>query len=195
MREPRDYYTTPISLARECVSVLVREYTRSSSRSPSNMLEPGCGQGPFLTAGLEWDMCGVGIDIEPQVEASDHIDVIGADYLGVESVRLSHDIVASNPPFSLAREFIEHTLVDGKFLSLNGVAGFLLQSGFLGSKKREDFFARHRPMAIYQIVPRPSFGRVGEARRGQTDAREYILAVWGADRVTETRYDWLRWHK
>jgi hypothetical protein len=143
---------------------------------------------------LEWGISDVlGVDIEMPTEAPDRIDVMGTDFLGMESLRCGVDIIACNPPYRLAEEFVRHVL-GGNFLAPGGTAGFLLQSGFLGSKKRRDLFEHHRPRAIYQIVPRPSFTR-SHGRPGQTDAREYVWLVWGDVDVTETRYEWLRWER
>ena len=61
------------------------------------------------------------------------------------------DLIFTNPPFSIAQEFIEHSLPRAKCVVM------LLRINFLGSKKRYDFWKENEPDAIYVLSKRPSF--------------------------------------
>ena len=76
------------------------------------------------------------------------------------------DLIFTNPPFSIAQEFIEHSLPRAKCVVM------LLRINFLGSKKRYDFWKKHPLDALYVLSKRPSFTGKG------TDATEYAWFVW-----------------
>ena len=76
------------------------------------------------------------------------------------------ELIFTNPPFSIAQEFIEHSLPRAKCVVM------LLRINFLGSKKRYNFWQNNKPDAIYVLSKRPSFTGKG------TDATEYAWFVW-----------------
>jgi len=76
------------------------------------------------------------------------------------------DLIFTNPPFSLAQEFIEHSIERAQCVVM------LLRINFLGSKKRYDFWQKNSPDAMYVLSKRPSFTGKG------TDATEYAWFVW-----------------
>lgn len=76
------------------------------------------------------------------------------------------DLILTNPPFSLAKEFIEHSLPKAKTVMM------LLRLNFLGSKKRHSWWLDNKPDALYILSGRPSFTGDG------TDATEYAWFVW-----------------
>ena len=76
------------------------------------------------------------------------------------------DLIFTNPPFSIAQEFIEHSLEHAKCVVM------LLRINFLGSKKRYDFWKKNPASAMYVLTKRPSFTGKG------TDATEYAWFVW-----------------
>lgn len=78
------------------------------------------------------------------------------------------DLVLTNPPFSLATEFI-----DRSFSHCDGVIAYLLRLNFLGSQKRKQWWQTRIPTHLYILSDRPSFKFTG-----QTDATEYAWFVW-----------------
>jgi hypothetical protein len=76
------------------------------------------------------------------------------------------DVVICNPPFSLAREFVETSLPLGDWVLM------FLRLNFLGSARRNAFFRRRMP-DVYVIPDRPSF-----TADGKTDSIEYAWFVW-----------------
>jgi len=76
------------------------------------------------------------------------------------------ELIFTNPPFSIAQEFVEHSIDRADCVVM------LLRINFLGSKKRYQFWQKNKPDAIYVLSTRPSFTGKG------TDATEYAWFVW-----------------
>lgn len=96
--------------------------------------------------------------IEIREEEQDNLNaicdqVICGDYLKLNSSK-KYDIIIGNPPFSLAKEFVEKSL---DLLNENGVLIFLLRTAFLESKKRFEFWQSNPVTGLYVLSKRPSF--------------------------------------
>lgn len=73
------------------------------------------------------------------------------DFLKLDESRLKRfDVVLTNPPYSLAQEFLE------KCLRIANNVVFLLRVNYLGSETRADWLRSHVP-DVYQLPNRPSF--------------------------------------
>ena len=143
-------------------------------------LEPAVGHGAIVRAvnqfhertGFKVDWWGADIRKAVRGEVSDVIDSTQL-YAGLDFTRPSmldtgeFDVIISNPPFSLAMEFIERSL------QLADHVAMLLRLNFLGSATRAAFFRANMP-DVYVLPNRPSF-----TSDGRTDATEYAWAVWG----------------
>lgn len=77
------------------------------------------------------------------------------------------DIIWTNPPFSLATEFLEKSLGEARTVI------YLLRLNFLGSQKRKEFWNKNRPSHLFVLSRRPSF-----TGGGKTDSTEYGWFVW-----------------
>lgn len=88
----------------------------------------------------------------------------GVDYFELEFPPL--DLIITNPPFSLALEFLRKSLSEARTVV------YLLRLNFLGSAKRREFWQAHPPSHLYVLSRRPSFTGRG------TDATEYAWFVW-----------------
>lgn len=89
----------------------------------------------------------------------------GKDYLKYRP-RKTYDLIATNPPFSLAMDFLQKSLVEAHTVA------YLLRLNFLGCIDRAHFWMHNAPDYVWVIYPRPSF--VGRT----TDATEYAWFVW-----------------
>lgn len=85
-------------------------------------------------------------------------------------------VILTNPPFSLAREFIHKA----RAVAPQATLVFLLRLNFLGSADRHGWLSRDMP-DIYQLPNRPSFVN------GKTDSVEYGWFVWGPEPKVEGR--------
>lgn len=77
------------------------------------------------------------------------------------------ECVLTNPPFSLAQEFVTHALPRYKHVFM------LLRLNFLGSQKRKEWWETHVPDALIVLSERPDFTGDGG------DACEYAWFYWG----------------
>lgn len=103
-----------------------------------------------------------------RLPAPDGVTLVYQDFLKLDWKSPMPDVLITNPPFSLAIEFIEHSmrLFPGAYLA------FLLRLNFLGAQARSAFWRRHAP-DVYVMPKRPSF-----TPDGKTDSTEYAWFVW-----------------
>jgi len=165
VRAERDAYQTP----HYCVAKLLEHLVRP--REPFTFAEPCRGAGTIYNAVREW---------APHAELT-HAEITeGIDYLDLE-LNLPADLLITNPPFRLAREFVEKSLAQA-----NSVI-YLLPLNFFGSNGRRAWWqsAAMQPSHIMPITPRPRF------RNGASDACEYAWICW--DRAGFVRGPVSRW--
>jgi len=170
-REASDNYPTPSWCVRRLLDALTLP-------TEGYWAEPCVGEGAIVRAVAERhpDVRWVTQDIRkvaPQPEARSHVtgDFCGATYLGELSDAFKDDevqVCLTNPPFSLARKFIESS----KLAMPQAIRIFLLRLNFLGSEDRRDWLAADMPAQIWQLPNRPSFVK------GKTDSIEYGWFVW-----------------
>jgi hypothetical protein len=89
----------------------------------------------------------------------------GVDYL-TEEYDEYFDLIVTNPPFSLAKEFIEKSLREGRSV------WYLLRINFLESKDRAEWWQGKEPTHLLTLSARPSFTGKG------TDATAYAWFGW-----------------
>jgi hypothetical protein len=143
MRNTYDYYPTP----EWCYQKLPIDWSQFDTA-----LEPCKGDGRIVSflegQGLKVDWC----EIQEDINFFNHFE--------------EADLIFTNPPFSLAQEFIEHSM------SLAPTVIMLLRLNFLGSQKRYDFWQQFPPDGLFILSKRPSFTGKG------TDAIDYAWFVW-----------------
>jgi len=178
VRDPRDFYRTPIGVTR----AIARHLPRGG-----RVLDAGCGDGAILEGllaeGFERPM-GMELDADlarrARLRTHGRASVQQGDFLksGVGPL----DLVVMNPPYGNAMAFVERAL--RLVAEQRGTVAALLRLNWLGSRGRADFH-RAFPSDLYILTPRPSF--VG----GGSDATEYAWLLWGPDRGN--RWQILRW--
>lgn len=92
----------------------------------------------------------------------------GVNYLEWTPSNRYH-LIISNPPYSLASEFVEKAMDE---ITDFGRVVFLLRLSFLSSKKRKKLFHKFPLEELYVHSARPSF------TKGGTDATDYAHFVW-----------------
>ena len=135
-RVENDYYATDP----KAVKMLLDKYQFKGKA----FLEPCVASGNIANTILEYynNNCFVdGIDIVDR----GYPNTIVADYLTYETED-KYDCIISNPPFSLAKEFIEKSI---KLLNNDGQIAMFLKIQFIEGKKREEFFKKYPPKYIY----------------------------------------------
>lgn len=179
IRDSRDHYKTPEWVTKAII--------RALPACPM-IVDAGCGTGAIAKALLE--------HIPPDDIASGNVTILGLELdegLASEAKALSRPgvvieqgdffaerryqhptLVISNPPFSLAEEFVSHAISITE--DREGSIAMLLRLNFLASKKRSDLFKRWKP-DVYVLSKRPSF-----TADGHTDATEYAWFLSGPKR-------------
>jgi hypothetical protein len=98
-----------------------------------------------------------------------HCEILeGTDYLTTPVGR--QDIIITNPPYSLALEFLQKSLREADTVV------YLLRLNFLGAAKRKPFWLEHPLTHLFTITPRPRFVN------GGSDATEYGWFAWDRGR-------------
>lgn len=164
-----DTYKTP----EWAVEAFVPELKKMNS-GPRWILEPGAGTGNIVKV-LRRTYPNAKIHAIEKHKNFRSLKKAGAnivtikDYLDWPGTRANgslYDLAVGNPPYSLAMEFIQHTLAKAR------VACFLMRLNWLASQRRSAWLRDHTP-GIFVLPKRPSF------RPGGTDACEYGWLVWG----------------
>jgi hypothetical protein len=170
VRREADFYGTP--------AWCVRRLLEACPLPGGLWLEPGAGEGAIIRAvrALRQDIVWTAVELRPEPvpklaeslggwEIGGRDTIITRDFLDRSTALGPFDVAIGNPPYNRAQEFVERA-----FEVADAVA-FLLRLGFLSSRERQPFLARHTP-SIYVLPDRPSF------RGGGTDSTDYAWFVW-----------------
>lgn len=124
------------------------------------------------------------------VRSSDIIDRGGNevyDFLSIDNMDWNGDII-TNPPYSLALEFIERAI--NIVHEVNKVAMFL-RLLFLESKKRGAFFKLHPPKRIIVFSERIPCAKNGDFKDFSGSAVAYAWFIWVKGYKGETKLSWI----
>ena len=174
-------YFTPTEVAEAAMGMLS---LRFPGFEPRVFAEPGCGNGAHTKAALKY---------YPTIEKSHAIDVVNRemedvivdDYLLWEPTEFI-DLITTNPPFSMAKQFIIKSRDE---LSPGGLGLYLARYSLIATKDRMDNLWNDVNLReVWIIVPRPPF--IGK----HSDACEYAYFLFdGAPPSGSPRINWLRW--
>lgn len=171
VRHPDDFYETPAWAVHRYLdkrALALPEFDR--------WLEPSAGKGAIINAVGTWcdRQCvdspkWIAIELTPNDPLTVACrSVMFYDFLNPDvTVKNKFDFCIGNPPYKLAREFIE------KALTLSHEVAFLLRLNFLEGGKRAAFF-RQYPCDVHVLPNRPSF-----LASGKTDATAYAWFEFG----------------
>ena len=162
MRRENDFYPTPAW----CVDRLLDAVAVPGHR----WLEPCSGKRSICHAVNEWrkrqgweKVQWTTVDINPDCNPDRVADFVFMNGpLGDEMF----DAVVTNPPYSLAFDFIKQSLRHAPFVAA------LLRLNWLASSKRHEWLQRNTP-DVFVLPDRPSF--TGD---GATDSSDYAWMVW-----------------
>lgn len=169
-RKPADLYPTPVNATEAIIELL-------KSLAVKRVWEPACGDGRIARV-LEWHGMEVtGTDLREHsgygAGGFDFINDNALTKLGLCEGQF--DAIVTNPPFSLAREFIE------KALTIAPVVVMLVKQNYYNTDNRFDFFERHKPSLFLPLTWRLAF----LPERGKSPLMDCAWAVWVDDRVME----------
>lgn len=172
-RRESDFYPTPQAL---CDAICQR--LAALLPYPNRIIEPSAGSGNFIRSiRAAWPEASVtAVENDGNHEATLRAlcaDVVPGDFESCEEQFMWGDapfLVVGNPPFSLAREHVEHALC---LLPTDSHLAFLLRMSFLGSQERaRTLWAKPSLRYLIPLAQRPSF------TGGGTDNSEYAVFVW-----------------
>lgn len=168
MRHKNDFYATPDW----CVKRLFEHLSL-----PGGMwLEPCVGRGDIVRAVSEiktditWDVNDLELPKQANLGKGTLVDrVTEGGFFSFEPPEgRFYDVCFTNPPYSMAQEFVE------KALTVSNRVVMLLRLGFLATRKRSQFLRKQTP-SVYVLPNRPSFNGEGN------DMSEYAWFVWDKD--------------
>ena len=170
-RAENDFYATdPVAV----VDLLDSFHKDGVYYSHNNCLEPCVGTGNIITA---MDV----IDICPQWT---YLDIVDRGYLGTLIQNYltwetdeRFDFIITNPPYSLASEFVEKSM---KLLDNNGMCCMFLKLQFLEGAKRKELFRKYPPKYIYVFRNRMATWKNGFKKNPDTGKKwaETICFAW-----------------
>lgn len=161
-----DFYPTPIEV--------VEHFLDNYRLKDGTILEPCAGNGRFIQAirnkGYNNKIYANEIREDENINLlrSGSNKVTHEDFLKSNTIHNDVTTIITNPPYSLAKEFI----LKCKELYPNAEIIMLLRLAFLESKKRHEFWQEHKVNKLYILSQRPSFTNKG------TDATAYAFYVW-----------------
>lgn len=154
-RVESDYYPTPPEATQALIDALL---VGDMLHKEEHIWEPACGDGHMVNVFQNNGF---------QVTATDILT--GEDYLTAEKPDGVSWII-TNPPFSLAEEFIHRSLKH------NVPFAFLLKSQFWHAKKRFDLYYNHPPAYILPLTWRPDF--LFKSRGKGSPLMDVMWCVW-----------------
>lgn len=186
-RVENDFYATnPLA-----IKMLLKKYKFNGNR----FLEPCVGNGNIIE--VVKDECKnfstfYGVDlIDRGYESTIIMDFFEWSKYFKENNR-QVDAIITNPPFSMAQEFIEECM---ELLSDNGQMAMFLKIQFLEGVKREDFFKKYPPKYIYVFRSRMATWNNGNER--DPDGKRWATTmchcfmIWEKGSTTEPIIKWL----
>lgn len=138
-RSPQDFYATPWV----AFSTLYSRYLRFNRGV--TYWDPCAGDGRIVLWLSEQGHMAGGADIEPRPSKA---KIATKDFLEDHTRR---DFILTNPPFSLAFEFVQHAHAVAPEVMM------LMRLGFLASMERKEWLTENEPNALFVLSSRPSF--------------------------------------
>lgn len=172
-RKKSDFYETPYSMTRQLLELELFNYGKC-------VLEPACGNGAIVKVLQKywWN--------NDNIIAND-IDINGVDFLTYEN---KVPYLITNPPFSLAFEFIQRAkeIVTDKFC-------LLLPLSYLHGKKRYDYIWNDTVFPLKKVYIFTRYPLLGEALRDDgkynTGMMVYAWYVWSRYYESQAYLDWI----
>lgn len=146
-RENNDYYATPISST---------ESLLENVQFKGDFIEPCVGGGHIAEVIKKYypENKVYGLDLVDR----NYPDTVVANFLEYDFNNQKFDSVVTNPPYSLAQEFLEKSMT---ILNKNGKIAMFLKIQFLEGAKREKMFKKYPPRYVYVFTKRQNPWRNG----------------------------------
>jgi len=188
VRDPHDFYPTPIALCRAAIKLLPIHFQPL-------ILDPGAGTGVWGQAAKEyWPLSWIrGVELRNDAAWPEaYTEWYYGDFLQWTSNSVVlNNIVLGNPPYKLAEAFVRKSL---ELTIHHGYVMFLLRLAFLeGQARGTGLWKEFPPCQVHVCSRRPSFMPEGSAKAGKTDATDYGIYLWQKGYSGPTELRWLNW--
>lgn len=176
-----DYYATPY----EATEMLLDEV-----KFIGNFLEPCVGGGHISDVIKRYypDECVYGVDLVDR----GYPNTLVADFLKHDFLGQKFDNVVTNPPYSLAQEFLEKSM---EVVNDGGKIAMFLKIQFLEGAKRREMFKKYPPKYIYVFSKRQNPWRNGspvdEKGKPWSSTMCFAWFVWEKSFTGEPIVRWL----
>lgn len=169
-RNQSDYYVTPVSAIQEFLGEFRKDFPDFAPKLICDPCAGGDEHHPMsYPVALEKHSGWSGYKIGTCDIRQDSLAEKKADFFTL-SFPFKFDLVISNPPFCLAREFVDKSL---EVTRDGGMVVMLLRLNFFGSQSRFQWWKQNMPVATYVHNKRMAF-----TDDGGTDSIEYMHACW-----------------
>ena len=168
-RNENDYYTTQVSSIVDFIDAF--NQVENVFQEDISILDPSAGGDVTNTMSYPMALNHMGISLSNLTTIDireDSLAEIKGNFLELDQGE--YDVVITNPPFHLAKEFVQHGL---KHTKENGFVIMLLRLNFFETKSRKPFFEKQMPKYAFVHHKRMSF--TGD---GKTDSVAYMHCVW-----------------
>ena len=188
-RRQYDHYPTPSGLVRAALELV------PDGMNVERILDPASGTGVWgAVARKRWPEAFIeGVELQVANPCASYDSWKTMDYFRFLAAHHNgpYDLIIGNPPYgkpikTMAELFVRASM---SVLAPEGKLMFLLRSAFFeGIDRGRDFFVKHRPTDMYQLMRRPSF-----TGNNKTDSTAYALFVWDHTKPNYTRAWHLDW--
>ncbi len=171
-RHTQDYYATDPKAT---------EWLMKLENFNSRILEPACGEGHISNV------------LSKKGYLVDSYDLIdrgfgrgGYDFLTIDNLFFDGDVV-TNPPYSLAKEFVEKSL---QIIPEGNKVAMFLKIQFLETKDRKEFFKENPPVRVWVSSSRIMCAKNGNFKSKESSAVCYCWFIWEKGFKGETVLKW-----
>jgi len=168
-REENDYYAT---------DPIAAKYLIELENLDNYILEPACGEGHLAQIFREFGF---------NVVANDLIDRGYGNVQDFFEVGSWKGDIVTNPPYSIAEEFVRHSL---NVISTGNKVCMFLKLQFLEGKKRKELFKEFPPVRIWVSSSRIKCAKNGKFDEISSSAVAYAWFVWEKGFNGETILKW-----
>ena len=167
-----DFYPTPKDVTIALMEFLDKHgYINYMLSEKNNVLEPCCGDGAISKVLIEYGFLVESNDIRFTEFQDRQIDYFFREF--------KRDVIITNPPFSMAEDFIKKALKETDYL-----VAMLLKTQYWHASKRIKLFTDHPPAYILPLTWRPNF--FGDKATG-SPTMDFLSTVW-IKGETDTKY-------
>ena len=169
VRNGNDYYTTPVKSIVDFIDAF--NQVENVFQEDISILDPSAGGDAINPMSYPTALSHMGISLSNLTTIDireDSLAEIKGNFLELDQGE--YDVVITNPPFHLAKEFVQHSL---KHTKENGFVIMLLRLNFFETKSRKPFFEKQMPKYAFVHHKRMSF--TGD---GKSDSVAYMHCVW-----------------